>query len=100
MNSSVVSLLFLSSSCPPFRADALDTGFDRDAARPAEKVDQLLAPEVDPRLHAEIDRAVRHRLQQFAIRQEDLVDEVDVLDALRDQAVQLVEDDWPRGRLR
>lgn len=76
-----------------FLRQALDPGLDGDAARRPEEVEQVGLPQVDPGLDPEADIPRDQRLQKRLLRQEDLVDEVDVGDALRDQPVDLVEDD-------
>ena len=76
---------------PPVLADALHAGLDRDAAGGAEQHQHVAVPQIDARLNADLDAARRERFQQLAVGQKDLVDEVHVLDALRDERVELVE---------
>ena len=69
--------------------EALDAGFDRDAARRPQEVEHVGLPEVDAGLDAERDGAGHQRFEQRPLRQEDLVDEIDVSDALGHEAVDL-----------
>src|SRR5690606_29764621 len=73
----------------PLRRDALDAGLDGDAAGAAEQRDHLRLPEIEPRLDAEGEVALDEALEQLPPRQEDLVDEVEILHALRLQRVDL-----------
>ena len=69
--------------------ETLDPGFDRDAARRPQEVEHVRLPEIDAGLDAEFDRAGHQRFEQRPLRQEDLVDEIDVSCALGHEAVDL-----------
>jgi len=69
---------------------------DRHASGATEQLEHLLVPEVDPRLDAELHGPFQERLQQRAVGQEDLIDEVDVGHAACQEVVELL-DDQGRG---
>ncbi len=75
--------------CTALDGETLDAGFDRDAARRSQEVEHVGLPEIDAGLDAEFDGAGHQRFEQRPLRQEDLVDEVDVSDALGHEAVDL-----------
>ncbi len=83
MSSSVVALQLLGEQAAPLHRDALDACLDRDAAGATEEVEHLVRPVVDAQLHAELDVTRDQRLEERAVGEEDLVDEVDVADAAR-----------------
>ena len=91
-SSSVVSLQRLSSAARPSSVRlSTPASIETQPARP-EQLDHLRLPQVDPGLHAELDPAAPTSASSSgAVRQEDLVDEVEILDPLRDQAVDLAE---------
>src|SRR5438270_655423 len=66
---------------------ALDASLDGDAARLAEQIEHLGLPQIEPRLYAESQVASDQRLEERAIGQEYLVDEIEVADALAAQLV-------------
>src|SRR5688500_1364362 len=66
----------------PFDGDALDAGFDGDAAGPSEQVQHRCSPQIDACLNAKDDGPLGQALEQFPVRQKNLVDEIDVLDPL------------------
>ena len=67
---------------PGFR-QAFDAGLDRDAAPAPEQLQHLGLPQIDPRLHAELESEADKPFEQRAVGQKDLVDKVDVLHSLR-----------------
>ena len=68
---------------------ALDTRLYGNATGCPEKIEHLVAPQVDPRLHPKLHGALRHRLEQLAPRKKNLVDEVDVGNSGGNQSVEL-----------
>ena len=74
------------------RRQALDPCLDRDAAGGAEQFEHVLAPQIDAGLHPELHRPLPDGLKQFAPRQEDFIDKIDVARAGCDQPVQFFED--------
>ena len=84
---------FLSSRSPAFGGEALDAGLDRHAARAAQQVEHVGAFHRSMRVWTpNLTGALRQRFQQVALRQENLVDEIDVFDALARSAVEFLED--------
>ena len=65
-----------------FRCQAFHSGFDRDAAGAAEQLERLRFPQIDPRLDAELDAEADEALQQRLVGQKNLVDEINVFDAV------------------
>ena len=76
--------------CPAFGGQAFDARLDGDAAGFAQQAQHVRLPQVDPGLHPELHiRAATSASSSGALGQEDLVDEIQVAHALRDQAVDL-----------
>ena len=73
----------------PLWRQAFDPGFDRDAAGSTQELDHCRLPQIDPGLHAEGHLASDQGFEQRPVGQEDLIDEVEVLHALFEQAVDL-----------
>src|SRR3569832_1626916 len=82
--------LFVDEFAAFFR-DTLDARFDGDAARGTEQGEHVRFPQIDARLHAELDVAFAQGLKQRPVRQKDFVDEIDIPDALRDEVIDLLE---------
>ena len=59
-----------------FFSQALDTGFDGDAARLSQQVEHVGLPKVDARLYAEGEAAADEAFEKRLLRQEDLVDDL------------------------
>src|SRR5688572_24511931 len=76
--------------------DALDTGLDRNASCAAEQIDHRLVPQVNARLDAELNSAGGDRLQHVGVGQKNLVDEIDVLGAIANQAIEFFRDNFQR----
>src|SRR3954452_6089322 len=72
-----------------FRRQAFHAGLNRNAPSLSEKPQHVRLPEVDSRLHAELHLSFGQRLKQRPLRQEYLVNEIKVADALRKQAIDL-----------
>ena len=65
-----------------FGGQAFDATLDRDAAGAAKEVEHVGLPQVDAGLDAEFQPAPDETLEQGGIREEDLIDEIDIFDAL------------------
>ncbi len=75
--------------------DGLNTTLKGDAVSTAEELEEVLVPEIDTGLEADGDGTPGDLFQQrtdLLADAEDLVDEVDVIDAAGDELVDLVED--------
>src|SRR5258706_10175843 len=79
-----------------FGRKAFDAAFSRDAASATEQFQGLRFPQVDAGLHAELQAASEQAAQQLFVRQEDLVDEIDVFDALPLQRVDFLQNEVGR----
>src|SRR5690554_1604570 len=87
----IVQLAALVKRFPAFDAETFHPRLDRNAAGATEKLDQIRLPQINARLHAELNRPLNQSFQQVATRQKDLVDEVEVGHSLSDQRVYLRE---------
>src|SRR5258706_2105986 len=79
-----------------FGREAFDAAFSRDAASATEQFQGLRFPQVDAGLHAEFQAASEQAAQQLFVRQEDLVDEIDVFDALPGKRVDFLQNEVRR----
>src|SRR5262249_15597968 len=80
-----------------FGREAFHAAFGRDAASTTQQFQRCRFPQIDARLHAELQVASEQSTQQLFIWQEDLVDEIDVFDALTLKRIDLLQDEVRRS---